>query len=89
MKHVRLTIFGRVQGVFFRDAARSEAERLGVVGFARNEPDGTVVIEGEGRPEAVDEFVVWCRKGPAAARVERVEIATADELGGFERFEVL
>ena len=56
MKHLKISITGRVQGVFFRDSARMEANRLGVAGFARNEPDGSVYIEAEGEKDALDEF---------------------------------
>ena len=66
---------GRVQGVFFRDTCRREAERRGVTGWVRNEPDGTVGALFEGPPDAVDALVAWCRQGPPYAEVRRVEVS--------------
>jgi acylphosphatase len=69
----RVTVHGGVQGVGFRYRCVQEAERVGVAGWVRNEPDGTVTVLVEGTADAVDEMVAWCRQGPAHARVERVE----------------
>ena len=79
--HRAIRVHGRVQGVSFRAAARAEARRLGLAGFARNQPDGSVAIEVEGDEAAVDAFVAWCRVGPPAARVERIEVAVAAPKG--------
>lgn len=87
MKRVRATVHGRVQGVMFRDSCRDEAERLALVGWVRNEPDGSVGLEAEGQPEAVEDLLRWCRSGPPAARVERVDSDDVDVAGG-TRFEV-
>ncbi len=73
MKAVRLRAHGRVQGVFFRDSMRAEAERLGVSGWVRNDPDGTVEALVSGEPAAVDALVAWAHDGPAGARVERLD----------------
>lgn len=67
-----VTVTGRVQGVSFRMYALQEARRLGVTGWVRNEPDGSVAGHFEGTPEAVGSLVDWCRSGPSYARVERV-----------------
>ena len=48
MEHVTLTISGKVQGVFFRDSTKKLAEELGIRGYVKNLPDGTVKIEAEG-----------------------------------------
>lgn len=72
-KHLNIKIYGRVQGVFFRISAKEKAESLGIVGFARNEPDGSVYIETEGQEDDLEEFIKWCQKGPEAAHVEKVE----------------
>lgn len=69
---VRVLITGRVQGVFFRESARREAERLGVSGWVRNLPDGRVEALFEGPPPAVGELVQWCHHGPDGALVEGV-----------------
>ncbi len=73
MKTVRLRVHGRVQGVFFRDSMRAQAQRLGVGGWVRNDPDGTVEAVVSGEPAAVDALVAWAHDGPAGARVERLD----------------
>lgn len=70
---LRLTVHGRVQGVWYRDSMRREAQRLGVAGWAENCPDGTVAAVLEGARLQVERLVDWCRRGPPAARVDRVE----------------
>jgi len=77
----RAVVRGRVQGVWFRASAEREAARLGVSGFARNERDGSVTVEAEGRPEAVDAMVGWCRTGPARAEVTEVVVTDLEPLG--------
>jgi acylphosphatase len=62
-----------VQGVFFRADAQRRASSLGLSGWVRNEPDGSVEAVFEGDPERVDSMVGWCRRGPAGAEVESVE----------------
>ena len=74
MKTLRLVIHGRVQGVFFRDTMRREAQKLAVTGWVRNCSDGTVEAVVQGKPAAVDAIVQWSHRGPQFARVERVEV---------------
>ena len=82
MKQVHVRVSGRVQGVFFRAEARSRAESLGLSGWIRNELDGSVAAVFAGEPERVDSMVEWCRRGPAGARVDEVEVTErADESG--------
>jgi acylphosphatase len=64
-----------VQGVYFRGSAQDEAARLGVSGWVRNEPDGSVAAFAQGTDDDVDAFVAWCRQGPPAARVASVDVA--------------
>lgn len=73
-KRAHVRVRGRVQGVFFRTEARHRARSLGVTGWVRNEPDGSVeaVLEGDG--ERVDLLVSWCRRGPSGARVDEVTV---------------
>jgi acylphosphatase len=83
----RVTVHGRVQGVFFRDSCRAEAAARGVTGWVSNEPDGSVAALFEGAPDDVEALVAWCRVGPPAARVQRVDVEeTAPQ--GARRFEV-
>ncbi|MBI5659817.1 MAG: acylphosphatase [Nitrosomonadales bacterium] len=74
---LHLVIRGRVQGVFFRDSMRREAQRLGVAGWVRNRSDGAVEAVVQGEAAAVDAIVRWSRHGPDLARVERVDIEPA------------
>lgn len=69
----RLVVRGRVQGVFFRDACRREAERLGVAGWARNLDDGSVEVVAEGDATAVAALEQWCHDGPPRALVTEVD----------------
>ncbi len=73
MSAVRLVVHGEVQGVFFRDSVRQEAESAGASGWVRNRSDGTVETHVEGSEEAVQAVVDFCGHGPSGARVERVE----------------
>jgi acylphosphatase len=69
---MRVRVVGKVQGVSFRAAALDNATSLGLSGWVRNEPDGSVSAEIEGPGNRVDAFVEWCRTGPPAARVDNV-----------------
>jgi acylphosphatase len=84
----RVTAHGRVQGVFFRDSTREEAERRGVAGSVRNTGEGTVEAVFEGEEAAVDALVEFCRSGPGSADVERVDVEEEEEPEGLEGFEV-
>lgn len=81
MKSVRATVIGRVQGVSFRWYTEERARDLGVTGWVRNEPDGSVALHAEGDDEAVDALVEWCRTGPALARVRDVAVREAAQTG--------
>lgn len=85
---VHLRIHGRVQGVFFRQSTKEAADRLGLRGFVRNLDDGDVEAVGEGPPAAVEEWVSFCHRGPAQARVDRVDRTDAPPQGDFTSFEV-
>ena len=82
-----IVISGDVQGVFFRDCARREANRLGVTGWVSNHRDGTVRAHVEGPAAAVAELVLWCREGPRHATVEDLQVSDA-EPQGHTRFEI-
>lgn len=77
MKTHHLRIHGRVQGVWFRESMRLEAERLNVAGWVRNTPDGAVEAVVQGPHDAVEAIIEWARRGPPQARVDRVEIGEA------------
>jgi len=81
MKAVQARVTGRVQGVSFRWYAQEQARRLGVLGWVRNEPDGSVLLHAEGDDDAVDALVGWCREGPGMARVRDVAVREAAPAG--------
>ena len=87
MVRAHVYVSGRVQGVFFRDSARKEAERRGVTGWARNLPDGRVEAVFEGPEEAVEAMVAWCGEGTSWANVEDVE-ASREDPEGLEGFRI-
>ena len=74
-KSYQIRIQGKVQGVFYRHSAQTEAKRLGLAGIARNESGGSVYIEAEGSEETLKQFVEWCNEGPASADVSNVEFS--------------
>ena len=76
-KAVDVRITGLVQGVSFRAYTREQARGLGVTGWVRNEPDGSVRGHFEGPGHAVDALVSWCRHGPAHADVDDVAVTDA------------
>jgi acylphosphatase len=83
---LRLSIRGRVQGVWFRDSVRRIATERGVSGWARNRPDGSVEAVLEGESDAVRAVAAFCRQGPTLARVDQVDEheEPAEGLAGFE-----
>lgn len=83
-----VTVHGRVQGVAFRHHTCQKARELGVHGWVRNLPDGSVEGLFEGNSEAVDAMVDWCRSGPPSARVDQIEIRTESFCGEFSGFAI-
>ena len=81
MRRARLRARGHVQGVFFRSELRDRARSLGVAGWVRNVPDGSLeaALEGEGRQ--VESLLGWCRHGPAGARVDGLDVTWEEPVG--------
>lgn len=88
-KRVRLVIEGRVQGVWFRDSTRREAQALGARGWVKNLPDGAVEVLAEGPAETVQKLVAWCHHGPSYARVTRVRETKETWQGEFDSFDIV
>lgn len=84
---LHLVIHGRVQGVFFRDSMRREAQRLALTGWVRNTTEGTVEAMVQGEKNAVDNIVQWAHHGPERAQVIKIEVAAGS--GTFRQFEIL
>ncbi|HPF71406.1 MAG TPA: acylphosphatase [Candidatus Krumholzibacteria bacterium] len=88
MPRVEIRVRGRVQGVAFRHWTCREAARLGVTGWVRNEPDGSVRIVAEGDRAVLLQLAAWAARGPDHARVDSTEVAWADAAGSFTGFDV-
>ncbi len=84
---LRLFIYGRVQGVSFRESMRREALNLAIAGWVRNRSDGTVEALVHGESAVVDAIVRWAHRGPESAQVERVEVVP--DKGDYTSFEVI
>jgi len=87
---VRAHIFvtGRVQGVYFRQSTKRQANSLDVTGWVRNLPDGRVEAVFEGDEEPVKVAVDYCHYGSRAAKVEKVDIMWETYTGQYKGFEV-
>lgn len=85
MKRMSYRVTGRVQGVGFRAYAVRLARECGVVGWVRNEPDGSVAAEASGTDPALMSFGAGMRMGPPEARVERLDAAVLDDVEGNPR----
>lgn len=84
---LRLTVHGKVQGVFYRNWTIANARELGLAGWVSNRPDGAVEAQLQGDPALVEQMIERMRSGPPRASVERIERQAIDvePLSGFER----
>jgi acylphosphatase len=82
-----LVVHGHVQGVFFRDTCRRQAEARGVAGWIANRPDGAVEAVFEGKADDVHALVEFCRQGPRGAEVRSVD-ETSEEPEGLSGFRI-
>jgi acylphosphatase len=85
---VHLIIRGRVQGVAFRAYTVREARALGLTGWVRNRPDGSVELVAEGEQQGLERLEAWCHRGPSAASVRDVETQWLDFIGDLAPFSV-
>jgi len=87
-QQVTIQIKGNVQGVFFRAEARDKARELGLTGWVKNEPDGSVLTCAQGSKDKLQEYVDWCKKGPDPATVKTADIHFTEKpqetFSGFE-----
>ncbi len=88
MKRLQTRITGRVQGVGFRYSTQRQARTLGLDGWVRNDPDGSVTVVAEGAETALKSFEEWLKEGPPGARVENVDSRITQARGDLERFRV-
>ena len=84
----KVIVKGRVQGVFYRDSTKNEADRLGVKGYVKNLVNGSVEAVFEGETTDVTHMIEWCYKGPSASRVDHVQIQETALISNFQTFEI-
>ncbi len=89
MVRAHVYVWGKVQGVCFRASTRDNALAFGVTGWVKNCSDGSVEAVFEGKKEIVDKIVNWCKKGPAGAFVQHIEVSWNDYSGEFDGFSVV
>ena len=86
---MRATVYGRVQGVYFRAFVSREAEKLGLTGYVRNLPGGrTVEVQAEGGRSKLEKLIDHLKVGPPGARVEKVETDRSEYTGSYSTFSV-
>jgi acylphosphatase len=88
MRRLVARVQGHVQGVYFRHHTTRQANRLGLVGWVRNEPDGAVSVVAEGPEDKLDRLLDFLRQGPPAARVKSVDATWQEATGEFVTFGV-
>jgi len=85
---VRVIVYGYVQGVFFRDFVSRRATHLGLTGYVRNLPRGTVEVNAEGERKQLDQLIGYLKVGPPSAEVERVVTKWSEYTGSYSGFKV-
>ena len=88
-KHLELTIYGKVQGVFFRAYTKKQADANNIFGWVKNNEDGSVSVVAEGEEINLKKFLNQCRQGSTASKVEAVEDIWNDNLNDFKSFDIL
>lgn len=86
MTRIKITVYGRVQGVGFRYHTRKKAQELGLTGYVTNKPDHTVEIVADGSDEPLKALVEWAKSGPERANVKRIEIEDCLPINRFDEF---
>ncbi|MBU1341366.1 MAG: acylphosphatase [Proteobacteria bacterium] len=84
----KVIVSGRVQGVFFRVQTKNTADQLGLKGYVKNLPNGSVEAVFQGEQMTIEKMVAWCNKGPAAARVDHVLVHPTAATSIFNTFEI-
>ncbi len=88
IKHVDITITGKVQGVGFRYSALDEALELGLKGIVKNLNRNQIQIEVEGEVDILKQYLRWCHQGPQGCKIDKVDYASTEELKNFEEFKI-
>ena len=85
---VHVVVYGYVQGVFFRAFVSEWATELGLTGYVRNLPGGSVEVNAEGERKQLEELIGYLRVGPPASRVEKVVTNWSQYTGSYPRFSI-
>ncbi len=85
---LKIHVQGRVQGVGYRAATQRQAQILGLSGWVRNLPDGSVEAFAQGAPRTLEELVQWCHQGPPSSRVDKVTTESAPVDPSLQSFEI-
>ena len=85
---LQATVYGRVQGVFFRDFVKGHARELGLAGYVRNLPDGAVEVQAEGDKRQLEKLIGYLKVGPPAAKVDEVITKWLEYTGSYSGFSV-
>ena len=88
IKRIHAIVHGRVQGVFFRETTRQEAQKLSLTGWVKNLADGTVESEFQGEEETVEQLLEWLQQGSPISHVTRVESRDMDPASGESGFAI-
>jgi len=88
MQRVNIIVHGLVQGVLFRVNAKRIALSLGLKGYAKNVPDGSVEVVAEGPEDKLKDLIEFCKEGPEMAKVNKVDIHFDEASNEFDGFEV-
>ncbi len=88
MRHLKLQILGKVQGVYFRAEVKNLAESLGLRGYAQNQEDGSLIVVAEGTNEDLSILKDWCKHGPDLAEVEELKEEWTDEFKDYPDFSI-
>ena len=85
---LQVAVYGRVQGVFFRDFVKRYARELGLAGYVRNLPDSAVEVQAEGEKRQLEKLIGYLKVGPPAARVDEVVTKLSEYTGNYSCFSV-
>ncbi len=88
-RHITIQIDGRVQGVWFRDSVRNAAHKFDLVGYVKNNDDGSVTVEVCGDENNFEEFIKLCKQGPDLSDVENINYTIDDDLRNYNDFKIL
>lgn len=90
MTTLKLKIYGKVQGVFFRANTKEKADKIGgLKGYVKNLSDGTVEVLVSGEKSKLNEFFEWLKEGPVHAQVDQIEMNWTNEKVKNKKFEII